>query len=209
MYLYSRTGHAAHGKELDATAFALEISAKVNSITSLDVRAWVPVYGVPLNTITWVAIVEHAADMAATGDKLLADASYLDMLSTAPELFEGPIEDSIAEIITMYGDHSGDPTFASVVNAQCAAGRIADAMAWGVDIGTHVHSITGRDGAFGRPMYGQFGQVTWISLADTAEQIEAADSAMVDDPGYLERVDQAGDLFVEGSATSLLSRRIA
>jgi len=207
MYLYNRTGTAAPGKQLEATAFAIEIAAKVNSITGMDVRVWTPVYGAPLNTFSWVATLEHASDMAATGEKLQADATYMDAVSGASELFVS-VEDSLGEIISVLGAHDGDPHYASVVTAQCAGGHISDAIAWGVDMAEQVHSVTGRDGAFGRSVYGPWAQVSWISLADTAEQVEIAESAMNADPGFLERVDRAGDLFVDASATSLLSHRI-
>lgn len=207
MFLYTRTGTAAPGKQLEATAFAIEIAAKVNSITSLDVGVWTPVYGAPMNTFSWVASVEHASDMAATGEKLLADATYMDAVSGAAELFVS-VEDSLGEIISVVGSHEGDPKFASVVTAQCAAGHLADALAWSVDLTAHVHSITGRDGVFGRSVYGPWAQVSWITLADTAQQVEAAETAMNADPTFLERVDQAGDFFVPGSATSQLSHRI-
>lgn len=207
MYLYARTGAAAPGKQLEATAFAIDIAAKVNSITSLDVRVWTPVYGAPMNTFSWVAMLEHASDMAMTSEKLLADATYMDAVSGAAELFVS-VEDSLGEILSLLGPHEGDPHFASVVTAQCAGGHIAEAVSWGVDLAEHVHTITGRDGAFGRSVYGPWAQVSWISLADTAQQVEIAEAATNADPTFLERVDQAGALFVPSTATSLLSRRI-
>lgn len=208
MYLYTRTASAAPNKMLEATAFAAEIAAKVNSITSLGVRAWSVVFGAPLTTIVWTAAVEHPSDMASTGDKLLADASYLDSVAGAAGLFDGPLEDSMIEMISILGNHEGDPSYASSVSARCATGRIGDAMAWGVDIADHVHSVTGRDGIFGRSLYGPWAEVRWITMADTAEAVDAAEAAMTADPGYLTRIDQAGNLFLPESGIGHLSRRI-
>ena len=52
-----------------------------------------------------------------------------------------------------------------MVTAQCAEGRIADAMTWAVEIMNHVHGVTGRDVSLVRPLYGAFGSLVWITLS--------------------------------------------
>ena len=94
------------------------------------------------------------------------------------------------------------------MSAQCAGGKIVSAMTWGLEVFNHVGSVTGRDGIFGRSMYGPWATLGWISIASSLDEIDAAQAAMSADPGYIEMVDQGGDLFVPGSATSALSQRI-
>ena len=56
---------------------------------------------------------------------------------------------------------------------------------------------------------GPFVTLVWFSLADTLEEADAADAAMSSDPSYLERIDQAGELFLPGTASQRLIRRLA
>lgn len=208
MYLFSRIRTARPDKIPEATAYATEIAETVNRISGIGVRVWTGVYGVPLGHTVWSAVVPSQAAMGVAGDKLLADSSYLEAVQAGQDLFEGPIEDRLVDMVALAGDggHGGD--FASLVQAQIAGGHTADAMAWGVDILNHVAGITGRDGVFGRTMYGPFGGVGWITMANSLDEVDAAAAAMAADTSYLAKLDAAGDLFVAGAASSSLTRRI-
>ena len=208
MYLFARTSTAKPDRVLEALAFATEIGAKVTSITGIEVRTWSAVYGAPINTISWTTRVDSQAAMGEAGEKLLADPGYLDSVAQASELFDGAPEDMLADIVAMAGNggHSGE--IASIVSAQVAGGKIAESMAWGVDMLNHVAGITGRDGLFTRSMYGPWASVGWISLANTMDEVDAATAAMASDPEYLTKVDSGSDLFLPGSGHQVLSRRI-
>lgn len=208
MLLFARTATIAPAKLADAAEWSVEIAAKVSTITGLDVKTWASVYGAPLNTVSWTCRVENHAEMGVAGEKLLADPSYLDATAAAAELFEGAPEDALVEMVAFAGDGGHDGQYASLITAQCAGGRIAEAMAWGVDMMQHVASLTGRDAIFTRSLYGPWATVGWISLADSLDQVDAGTAATATDPTYLERVDQSGDLFTPGSGHARLSRRI-
>ena len=209
MYLYSRTRTADTDRLMDATAFAVDITETVNSKTDLGLQAWSAVYGAPVGTFAWTATVPSMAAMGAIGEKLLADPSYLAKVEEARGIFTGPIEDMVVDMVAMAGEggHTGD--YASLVTAQVAGGHAAEAMAWGVDILNHVSGLTGRDGVFGRSMFGPWGSVGWISLAASLDEVDAASEAMAADADYLAKVDAAGALFVPGASSSRLTRRIA
>lgn len=208
MYLFVRTRTCAPARLADATAFAVDVAAHVSGVTGLEVAPWQVEYGAPLTTFSWTTTVESHAEMGRAKTKLLADPGYLEMVAAGAELFEGPIEDFLVEILATAGDGGHRGNYASMVTAQCAAGKIGDAMAFGVDILNLVSGITGRDGVFSRSMYGPWATVGWITLAGSLDEIDAANAAMSADPGYLAKVDASVDLFVPGSGEARLTRRL-
>lgn len=209
MYLFARTRTAAPGRIVEATAFAADIAAKASSITGVEVSTWQVQFGAPLGTFIWTATVEQTADMATAGDKLVADNGYLEAILAADHLFDGHVEDAIAEIVGTAGDGGHRGEYATSVMAQCNAGHIGDAMAFGLEMMELVHGATGRDGLFTRGMYGPWATVAWFTLADTAAQIDEGNAALAANPDYLTKVDASADLFAPGSGHGRLSRRIA
>ena len=209
MYLFARTSTADAKRGMDALAFSIDICGRVKSITGQDVSAWTVLYGAPITTVTWTTRVEGHATLGAMNEKLQADAGYMAATAEAAELFTGAPEDSLIEMLALVGTGSGAGNYASLVTAQCADGKIADAMAWGVDILNHVHELTGRDGSFSRSLYGPWATVGWITLADSLEQIDEGTAKMNADPTYIEKIEAGAGLFLPGVSASRLSQKIA
>ncbi len=90
-----------------------------------------------------------------------------------------------------------------------AEGRLADAMAWGVEIAEHYTTVTDTGAAFLADDYGTFGQLTWIAVHDDGAAADAAGEATATDAGYVAALDRAGDLFQPGTGTRTASTRIA
>lgn len=208
MNLYIRTTTARREKVLEAMGFAVEIAEYVTNETDIEVAAWGTVYGAPIGTLSWTARVDNHAQIIGIGDQLIGDAKYLELTSGAAELFETAPEDNLTEFVGFAGSGTGEGQYASVVMAQCESGRIADAMAWAVDMMHHASSVTGRDVSLVRSLYGDWGSLAWISLADTAEQIDEANAALAADESYIGKVDSGKGLFVPGATTGRLSRRL-
>lgn len=208
MNLYIRTTTAGRSKMLEAMGFAVEIAEYVTNETGAEVSAWGTVYGAPVNTLSWTARVDSHAHIIGIGDQLMADAKYLELIGGASELFETAPEDNLGEFVAFAGSGTGQGRYASVVTAQCASGRIADAMGWALDMMNHVSSTTGRDVALVRSMYGEWASLSWISLAETPEEIDAANAAMASDESYIGKLDGADGLFVPGATSSRLARRL-
>ena len=209
MYLFARTATVKPERSLDAITFATEICGQVKNVTGQEVHAWTALYGVPINTLTWTTMVESHADMGAAGEKLQADGGYMSRVTESSDLFETAPEDVFAEVLATVNQTDQLGTYASVIVAQCAPGKIAEAMGWGVDIFNHVGQVTGRPGILSRSLYGPFAQMSWISLADTLDQVDAAGTAMNSDPKYIEMIDQGTPLFVPGSGSGRLTQRLA
>ena len=209
MHLFTRQATLGRDHVQDGLGYAVEIAQYVSEKTSLEVIPWATVYGAPIGSVSWSARVESQAAMGAAQDALLADPGFQERVTRNAQLFVGLPEDSIGEFVGFSGAGDTVRQYASIVTAQCAAGKVTDAMAWGVDMMQYAGKLTGLDTSIVRGLYGPFATLVWISLADTLEQVDAANAAMSGDPTYLERLDQAGDLFLPGSGAQLLIRRLA
>ena len=207
LFIRSRSIDMANGPE--ALAFSVEHAQYVSKVTGLEVIPWATVYGDPVGTISSSVRVESQAAMGAALATLAADAGYQKRIAaSAGRLFVGPTEDSIGEMVSFAGSGGSDGSFATVVTAQCAPGRIAEAMTWGVDILEHASKVTGLDGSFVRVLYGPWASLAWINLAETLEEVDGAAAALAADATYLERIDEGGPLFLPGTASQRLIRRL-
>ena len=85
---------------------------------------------------------------------------------------------------------------ATVITATPAEGKIASALAWGVEVTTLFSNITGTPASFFADAYGPFGQLTWMATHADLAAADAAEAALQANPDYLRSIDGAGDLLV-------------
>jgi hypothetical protein len=209
MHLFTRTRMIDPMHATEAHAFAVDMSQYAAATTGLEVIPWATVYGGPVGTVSYSARVDSQGAMGAAMATLVSDAGYQQRVTdSVGHLFTGPVEDAIGEFVSFAGPGGNAGNFAMVVTAQCAPGRIAEAMAWGVDILSHHSKITGLDGALVRSLYGPWATLAWVQLADSWEDVDAAVASLAADATYLERIDDAGQLFLAGSASQSLARRL-
>lgn len=199
MLLWTRTRQIDGLQWPDECGSAVEAAQHAAATTGLDVVPWAGVYGVPLGTVVHSAQVESQSAMAAALTTLAQSGRTLD---------GGPGEDAVAVLVSTAGAGPTTARFASVVLAQCAPGRIAEATAWGVDVLSHASKATGLDGLFLRSLYGPWASLVWIALAESMEEVDDSAASLAADPTYLERIDDAGPLFIPGSASQHLLRRL-
>ena len=208
MHLFTRQGRFAADQVEEGLAYAAEIAQYVSETTGLEVIPWTSLYGAPIGTVSWSARVDSQAAMGEAGAKLQADAGYRERVAANAHRFDGPVEDALGQILAASGERPTSPQLAAITTAECAGGKLADATAWGVDIMEYSAKVTGAPSSIVRGIYGPFGTLVWIALYESLDQVDAADAATSTDPGYLERIDQAGDFFRPGSATQRLIQRI-
>jgi hypothetical protein len=209
MHLFTRTRTVDTAKGSEALAFTVEHAQYVSSVTGLEVIPWATAYGDPVGTVSSSVRVESQAAMGAALATLAGDAGYQQRIAEgAARYFVGPTEDLIGEFAAFAGSGSSSGRFATIVTAQCAPGRIAEAMAWGTDILNHASKVTGLDTSFVRGLYGPWASLAWITLAETWDEVDAATAALADDDTYLEKIDEGGVLFLPGSASQRLLRRL-
>lgn len=190
-------------------AVSVEIAGYISKNHGVAVTPWTTVYGAPLGIVTFSCRVDSLAAMGKLDADLAADKAYIDVVATAAGQLVGPIQDTAAQFVAMSGEPNLAGKYAGIVSAQAAGGKIAESMGWGIDILNHVTSVTGVGGSFVRSLFGDWGRVSWIALYDSLEELDAAEAKQSSDAAYIEKLDRAGDLFVEGSATQILLRRLS
>ena len=207
MYIFSRTRSADPAHLMDAVAFAMDIAQHVTKVTGVNVAAWSAVYGAPIGSLSWTCRAESLAALAAMNEQMLADAEFVEKTQASNDLFAGPLEDAVIEVLHTTGDIAPG-NYTSIITAQCAPGHVGEAMAWAVEAQEASTKITGFAGGVASPVYGVFGGVGWMTPLQTIEDVEAANQAFKD-PELGKLIDGAGSLFVTGGTHSRLIRRLA
>ncbi len=70
-----------------------------------------------------------------------------------------------------------------VTTATVVVERVADAMAWSVDMATHVEKVTGKPASVWSSVYGQMGEIGWIGVVDDCRGRDASGDAINGDAG--------------------------
>ena len=183
-------------------------SEVVESATGIPVGVWQTLYGRPLGTVAWSVMVDSFADLATMNQKLAEDATYVEKSGAAQDMFiSGSFEDGLTNVVHTAGEQ-GAMGYVSALTAVGVAGKVADVMAFGVEIADYVHSTTGTSVSFCSDMFSDVGRVTWVAGYADAAAIDAANATLSADAGYLERTSVIGDLFVAGTGSEILSQRL-
>jgi hypothetical protein len=211
MYIFQRTT-TLQGGYRKPLGWAVEMTEFVNANTDLDVGLWVGGFGFPLGTVAWSARVESRDQLQAAIAGLMEINEYHDRVEAGQEFVTTPGQDSLRQLIFPDAMPEGAPpvgAVATLTTASAAAGHIADAIGWGVEIAGIFAETTGSQASFLVDSYGAYGQVTWISVQESMAATDAANAALMANPDYLKSIDDAGGFFVEGSGMQALATRIA
>jgi len=211
MHLFTRTVHMA-GPWPDIMSYAADMRAYVSDKSGLDLALWSVGFGAPLGTMVYAARIDGLAGVMEVNAKFADDAEYHAKLAAGLQ-YRGamPPRDSLAQAV--YGEFTDESppvgSVALVTTAQIANGKYDAGFGWGVDVAQHVENLQGSPVMFLMETTGAFGQVTWISVYPDAAALDAAGDKVNSDPGYLERLGKAGELFVTGSGHRSIGMRIA
>ena len=208
-YMFNRSARLGAGKTLDAMAWAVKITEKVNSITGTETSLWATSMSPEVGMLSWNSVVEDYAELMTANDKLMADGGYLDLLEQGSNYADGNGADDVLIRLLHAEPVSAPPNFASVTAGHVASGRSVDAMTLGVEIAQRITKITGRPAMFGSSVTGDFGGIGFIVLSDTIEQVQAADEALAADPDWATMIDEKASQVFESGATRTITRRIA
>jgi hypothetical protein len=209
MQLFSRnvlmTGAPAEIMEFSST-----LCAHVSATTGREISLWSTMFGAPAGSMTYTVRVEGIADLQDMTGKLMADADYHAKLAAGRHLLAAPPVDSLGEPI--HGELAGVPPIGSaamVTRATMSGGNYLAAAAWGVEIAQHVEKVAGVPTMFLRSVFGGFGDVAWIGVAADSAAVDAAAAKINGDADYINSVNGAAGLFVEGSGHRSLITRVA
>ena len=206
MYIFGRTGVAAPGKTAAAMTFAIEVAAKVTSITDIPLNVYRGNFGGPLGTILWSSRYESQAQAFEVEAKVLGNASYLAMVDSATDLFLPTVTDGLTEIVST--SMAAPAALVAVTMATIANGKIAEAMELGVAIQAAVAKATGLGTAFCADVYGTYGGVRWILGGGSIADLDKARAAMNTDTALQALVGKAGDVYLAGSGQNSLLTKI-
>lgn len=196
----------------EVASWALEITDTVNKGTHLNVALWQGLFGGPAGTLVWSALIDNLTSLEAATDSLMGDAAYTSLLLKARDWTQAPPEDSLLRMIHTTGGDYVRPAvgaYAEGTVAVPADGKLAKAVAWGVEIADQHSELTHSSVLFCTSEYGAFGELRWLALYDSAAAVDAAAEAIVKDEDYGKKLEAAAGFFVEGLARRTLARRIA
>lgn len=200
------------GPPQDVAPWAMEITEAVNTRTSLNASLWQGLFGGPLGTFAWSALVENLTTLEASMDTLAGDAAFLSLQAKAQEWVNTPGEDSLLRMVHTAGGDYVRPdvgAYAEGTLAVPAEGKLAKAAEFGVKISDLHSNLTHSSVLFCTSEYNAFGEMRWLALYDSAADVDRAAEAIAKDPEYTAMLDDAGALFAEGSSRRTLARRIA
>ena len=207
MYLFSRT--AVLGGGLTASmSWAADITNHINDKHDIGLSLWGVSQGAPVGTVGWTAMFESHAAQADAGAAIQADPEYLRLVDEGQEfMLPGSGQDALRQILD--GGPGDTPAQVAILTTgQAGNGKIVQAIEFGIETNQYLSSLTGLESAFLVDAYGAFGQVTWIQGFPDMAAVDAALETINSDPGYMERVTNAGALFVEGTGHRSLGARI-
>lgn len=211
MHIFQRVA-TFEGPPAEIAAWASEITEVVNARTQMNVSLWQGLFGGPIGTLAWSALIDNLTALEVATDSLMTDPAYLSLVAKARDWTTGAPEDSLLRMVhTAGGDYvrPGVGAYSEVTTAIPAEGKLAKAGAFGVEIADlHAH-LTHASVLFCASAYGAFGEMRWLALYDSAAAVDAAAELVSKDDDYGAKLDDAGELFVEGTARRVLARRIA
>lgn len=209
MYLFTRAGRLAPGAIRDGMSFVAEITEKVNQETGLDVHTWAASMSPELGTVVWATFVESLEELEAAEDKLAVSDQYLDLAEKGAKLFAGPLTDGLSAVVSGQPDRSAPlPSYVTMARATAANGRLADAMAAGIEIAETATRITGISTTFLAAATGQYGGCGWSSGHADIASVQRAEAALMADADWVGLIDRLGTAYGPGSSQSLYRRII-
>ncbi|MGK2949907.1 MAG: hypothetical protein ACSLFP_15150 [Acidimicrobiales bacterium] len=210
-YLFTRSLQLAPGNLLDSMAWSVKMTEKVNAISDTPVALWTPVMSPDIGRLTWTAVVEDLAAMTTMEEKLMADPGYLELVEEGARYNSGAgVTDGLIRYVHADRDGVATAQFSSVVRAVLAPGAAVSGMVLGVEIAQRAKAVTGRPTSFGASQTGTYGEVGWIALYDSIDQVQAASEALAADAEWASMLDdKAGKAYLAGHSTQLINRKVA
>lgn len=210
-YLFTRSAFLAPGSVPESLTWATSMTEKVNAVADIDVSLWMTVMSPESGRITWTAVVEDLSALTVTDEKLVADDGYLALAKEGSQhSTERGVEDGLVRLVHLDPEGIDTAQYSRVVRAVLAPGSYVTGTELGVEIAQRAKATTGRPTSFGASQSGDYGEVGWITLFDSIDQVQAATEAMAADAGMAKLLDdKASGAYLAGHSTQTISRKIA
>lgn len=208
MYLYTRRVQLGLGHQQDGMEWAVDITAKVNQMTSLHAGLWAPMLSPGVGQLAFGCAVETLRDIEDAEAKLLADPMYLDAVQRGATLITGSVDDECAQYLVGDGELPFNPTHIAVVRSALANACFANGITAGIEIAEQAKALSGLPTAFLLSTTGTYGGVGWITSAASLADLERAEQAVNATPEFVAMVDRHSTNFLPGATTQSIWRRI-
>jgi hypothetical protein len=204
MYLFTRSGRFRPGATREAMTYVGEVTEKARHETGLDLHAWMATMSPEFGTVVWATFVEDLEHLEQANDKLAMADSFIDLTDRGAGMFTGPATDALAQVVVGQVDPATPPpAYVTSARATAANGQMRAAFTGGVEIAEAGARITGAPMLFLVGSTGAYGGCAWMSGFADIGALERAESALVNDPAWLELIDRVGPSYTEGATQSV------
>ncbi len=210
MYLYSTAVRPGPANPVKVMEWAVTMTQKLNQISSVPSSLWTSVMSPNLGSLAWTSVVSDLSVIEDTEAKLAADPGYMALVDQAIGLMSSdPADQMLMQLVHGDRDAAGiDAHYASTVRATLAPGSMTAGIELGVDLAQRSKKITGRPTSFAVGVTGEYGAVMWVSLAETIQQLQAANEALSADTEFSKAVDKEASKAYLPGATQTISRKV-
>jgi hypothetical protein len=209
MYIFNRVRTVKPGHIAEAREWVVKVAALAEQTGGLPASAWSASFGPNNSSVSVSARAESQAQLASTLASIHASNAYRDLVAESVSFAAGPPEDMLCRILASNLTPNQTLQIVGVTTACCAHGQLAAATAWGAQMHEYYTGLTGGQGTFATATYGDFGRLVWIAGFDNWEAVDESADKVAVDPGYLERIDQAGSLFRPGTVSTAMAERLS
>jgi hypothetical protein len=211
MYLFSTSVRPGNANPVKVMEWALSLTKRVNAVAEVPSTLWMSAMSPGMGSLAWSSVVSDLAIIEDTDAKLAADPGYMALVDQASALFSGESADQMLMQL-VHGDRDAasiDAHYAVSIRATLAPGSMREGTELGVDLAKRVKKVTGRPTSFAVSVTGDYGAVMWVSLAETIQQLQAANEALSTDAEFAKAIDkEAAKAYLPG-ATQTITRKVA
>lgn len=209
-YLFTRRARLAPGNYMDAVAWSTKITEKVNEISEVPVSLWSTVFSPKLGSLSWTTVVDDLSQLETLDAKLLADGGYVALVEEGARFTsDDGIDDAVVQLVHADPDAGASAQYANVVQAVITPGSFVRAVEVGVQIAQEAKKITGRPTSFGASLTGTYGEVGWIVLYDSVDQLQASAEALNSNVEFARLLDkEASKAYLAGASSQTAWRRV-
>ncbi len=192
MYLLARQ---ANLRGLDSANWAVEIGAAGAACMGNEVGVWSTVLSPGFGTINWTSRWVDLSAIEKGFAALMGNAKYRELATQGAEFINGPINDTLFEVVYDGGSPVDDAKYAGTVSAVCAPGNFGRGIMGGIEIAQRAEKATGVSTGFLTGQTGAYGTVLWLAGYKDIAEFEAAQHALANDMSFVEYIDSMTDAY--------------
>ncbi|MGI9615043.1 MAG: hypothetical protein ACR2QO_19180 [Acidimicrobiales bacterium] len=204
MYIFGAQLQAKPGRGGELSAGLGALREAVSAAIGRPAYAWAVATGAPTGAFALSTRMEGTGDLIDSLMAVNTNEGYQKAAAALGDHLAAPSQTNWFQVVGTAGD-VGEPKQVTVVTtATVATGQMSAAMGWCTEMMEYAAGLTGSGTMLTSAAGGSFFDVAFIGGFDSGQAADAANDAVAADAGYIERIDQAGDLFVNGSASRMV-----